>query len=220
MTQTCWPRQCQSSIGNRRSGRSSEVANPRVLIARGGGVWWQAWGLWCVSPEFESQIYSCLQVAWPPRAVVPLCLMSMKTKPKPCWFCLLISKDKTGRCHWVRSCQKPPGTGFSARITLHCLLSHLTPPPHFLTSSISIFFFSPNYLLAMPWDLQDLNSLTRAWKCPVLTTELPENFLLLFIPLSILKILFDLKTNHPKLATVYFKIIWPVKWKFSPIIQL
>ena len=142
ITQTYWPGQCQSSIGNRRSGRSSEVANSRVLIARGGGVWWQAWGLWCVSPKFESQIYSCLQVAWPPRALVPLCLMSMKTKPKPCWFCLLISKDKTGRCHWVRSCQKPAGTGFSARITLYCLLSHLTPPPHFLTSSIS-FFFSP-----------------------------------------------------------------------------
>ena len=106
---------------------------------------------------------------------------------------------KTGRCHWVRSLQKPPGPGFSARITLHCFLSHLIPPPHFLTSSTSFFFFF-NYLLAMPCDLQDLNSLTRAWKCLVLTTELPEHFLLLFITLSILKILFDLKTNHPKLA--------------------
>ena len=47
---------------------------------------------------------------------------------------------KTGRCHWVRSCQKPPGPGFSAR---HCLLSHLIPPPHFFTSSTSFFFFLP-----------------------------------------------------------------------------
>ena len=137
MTQASWPWLCQSSIGN-RSGRSSEVPNPRVLIARGGGVWWQAWGLRCVSPEFESQIYSCLQVAWPPRALVPLCLMSMKTKPKPkpCWFCLLISKDKTGRCHWVRSCQKPPGPGFSARITLPCLLFH----PHSSSSLLNFLY--------------------------------------------------------------------------------